>query len=336
VVSGSDEEGRNNPVPEVYTPGAGLMPLAAAQLSLPNYPYLFVLPDGRVFYAGPSNPTRTLEVGPQIWTPVGNSQIGGGSAVMYAPGQVLKSGGGDPATARAVIIDMTQESPAWREVAPMAFPRRRHNLTVLPDGKVLVTGGTQVGNEEAQAVYAAELWDPVSESWTTLASMQVARMYHSTALLLPDGRVLSAGGNGKLSAELYAPPYLFAGPPPEIAAAPARLAYGASFEVATPEAASIAAVALLRPSAVTHAYNQEQRYIRLRFEPTEEGALAVQAPADANLALPGYYMLFLVTTTGVPSRAWFLQIGGEQSTPGARASLRVGSIRPRDDATGER
>jgi hypothetical protein len=217
------------------------MPLAAAPLSLPNYPYLFVLPDGRVFYAGPSNPTRTLEVEPQTWTPVGNSPIGGGSAVMYAPGQVLKSGGGDPATARAVIIDMSQESPAWREVSPMAFPRRRHNLTVLPDGKVLVTGGTQVGNEEAQAVYAAELWDPVSESWTTLASMHVARMYHSTALLLPDGRVHSAGGNGKLNAELYAPPYLFAGPPPEIAAAPARLAYGASFEVATPEAASIAA-----------------------------------------------------------------------------------------------
>jgi hypothetical protein len=71
----------------------------------------------------------------------GNSSIGGGSAAMYTPGQVLKSGRGDPATARAVIIDMTQESPAWREVAPMAFPRRRHNLTLLPDGKVLLTGG---------------------------------------------------------------------------------------------------------------------------------------------------------------------------------------------------
>jgi Domain of unknown function (DUF1929) len=197
-------------------------------------------------------------------------------------------------------------------------------------------GGIQVGSEEAEAVYTAELWDPASESWTTLASMHVARMYHSTVLLVPDGRVLLARGNGKLSAELYAPPYLFGEPPAEIAAATARLAYGASFRVATPEAVSIAVVVLLWPSAVTHACNQKQRHIGLRFEPTEKGALGVQAPAHANLAAPGHYMLSLVSTAGVPSRAWFFQIGREENTPGVHSSIRVGSIRPRDDAAGGR
>ncbi len=106
--------------------------------------------------------------------------------------------------------------------------------------------------------------------------------------------------------------------------------------MATPEAASIAAVALLRPSTVTRAYNEEQRYLGLRFEPTEKGALAVQVPADANLAALGYYMLSLVSAAGVPSRGWFFQIGGEENTPGVRSSIRIGSIRPRDDAAGER
>lgn len=87
-----------NDIPEVFTPGAGWTQLTDAQLSLPLFPYLFVLPDGRVLYAGPGNPTRTLEVDTQTWITVGNSPIGGGSAVMYAPGKVLKSGGGDPAT----------------------------------------------------------------------------------------------------------------------------------------------------------------------------------------------------------------------------------------------
>jgi galactose oxidase len=251
VVSGRDEEGLINDIPEVYTPGAGWTPLTEAQLTLPLYPYLFVLPDSRIFYAGPGNPTRTFEVEAQTWATVGNSQIGGGSAVMYAPGKVLKRGGGDPAIPRMVVIDMTQASPTWQEVAPMAFPRRRHNLTVLPDGKVLVTGGTRVGNDEGQAVYAAELWDPSTRTWTSMANMQVARMYHSTALPLADGRVLSAGGSGKFSAEIYSPPYLFAGPRPEIASAPSSVSYGNAFDVSTPQAPDIASVALIRLSAVT-------------------------------------------------------------------------------------
>ena len=116
----------------------------------------------------------------------------------------MKSGThGDPdnpapsADPRTVVIDMTQATPAWREVAPMAFPRAYHNLTILADGTVLATGGerTGQGNNVGQAVYEAELWNPATETWSTMARLQRPRLYHSGALLLPDGRVLMAGGN---------------------------------------------------------------------------------------------------------------------------------------------
>jgi galactose oxidase len=306
VVSGTDEEGRNNNIPELFAPGTWT-PLTEAQLTLPNYPYLFLLPDGNLLYAGPGNPSRTFNVERQSWSSVGNSPIGGGSAVMYEPGKVLKTGGGDPSITRAVVIDMNNEAPAWREVPPMEFPRRRHNLTLLPDGKVVVMGGTRVANEEAEAVYEAEVWDPASETWMTMASMQVARMYHSIALLLPDGRVLSAGGNGKFSAEIYSPPYLFLGRPPVIESAPSSVTYGTAFEVFTSDAANIASVALVRPSAVTHAYNQDQRYLRLSFE-AGDGLLQVQGPGNPNLAPPGYYMLFILDADGAPSYAWSIRL----------------------------
>jgi hypothetical protein len=205
---------------------------------------------------------------------------------------------------------MTLATPAWEEVAPMRFPRRRHNLTVLPDGRVLATGGTRAGDDIEQAVYAAEVWDPASATWTTMASMEVARMYHLTALLLPDGRVLSMGGNGRLNAEIYSPPYLFAGPRPTVSSAPDRLEYETSFEVGTPDAADIASAVLVRLSAVTHAFNQEQRYVPLSFEAAGSGSLTVRAPQHARLAPPGYYMLFLINTAGVPSMAEFIRLGG--------------------------
>ena len=118
---------------------------------------------------------------------------------MYAPGKVLVMGGGDPPTNTAEVIDLNQSSPTWRAVGSMAFARRQLNATLLPDGNVLVTGGTSSPgfNDPAGAVHAAELWNPTTEQWTTLASSSgIPRVYHSTALLLPDARVLSMGGNG--------------------------------------------------------------------------------------------------------------------------------------------
>ena len=154
---------------------------------------------------GKINPSRYLDTsGSGVWTTVGNSKFGNrdyGTSVMYDEGKVLIVGGGglsttgSPPTRTAEVIDLVA-NPVWRYTTSMAFARRQHNATLLPDGKVLVTGGTRLPgfNNGAGAVLTAEIWDPATEAWTTLASMRVPRLYHSTALLLPDARVLAAGG----------------------------------------------------------------------------------------------------------------------------------------------
>ena len=125
---------------------------------------------------------------------------------MYRPNKIMKSGAwADPdfngaktfnAHGRTAVIDMSAGSPTWRETAPMAIARSYHNLTLLPDGTVLASGGqsNSDGTDLSKSVLPAEIWNPDTETWTTVDSLQNGRLYHSTALLLPDGRVLMAGG----------------------------------------------------------------------------------------------------------------------------------------------
>ena len=250
-----------------------------------------------------------------------------GSAVMYEPGKVLIVGGGGgsdtgPApTATAEVIDLNAATPTWRRVASMATGRRQHNATILPDGTVLVTGGSNAPgfNNQAGAVHTAELWDPATETWTTLASSTQYRGYHSTALLLPDGRVLSSGGDNHANAEVFSPPYLFKGARPTVTAAPTGVGYGQSFSVETPDAASITKVTLVRLSSVTHAFNENQRFNSLSFTRVA-GGLNVTAPANGNLAPPGDYMLFLINGNGVPSVAKIVRVGAA-GVPAAPSNL---------------
>ena len=314
-------------IPEIYNPITNAWKrLTNAPLSLPLYPHMFVLPDGRLFASSSQEEpiiSRVLDLKTQTWTVVDPVAVDGGSAVMYLPGKIMKSGTGrnpDYPTASAAattyVINMNQPSPAWRQTAPMALPRTQHNLTLLPDGTVLVTGGSRNSNvnDLGVAVHEAELWSPTTETYTTLAKMQTPRLYHSTALLLPDGRVLVGGGGHpgdfgvpQPSVEIYSPPYLFRGNRPRITAAPTSVPYGTSFFVQTPDASRIAKVSLVRLGSVTHAFNQEQRFLRLRFQP-ESGGLTVQGPSRAKLAPPGHYMLFIVDHQGVPSVATFVHL----------------------------
>ena len=149
-----------------------------------------------------------------------------------------------------------------------------------------------------------------------MAAMQVGRVYHATAILLPDGRVLSAGsgrfggtgpGADQLSAEIYSPPYLFNGARPTITSAPTAVTYGSTFSVTTPDAAQISKVSLIRLGTVTHHFNGGQRYLSLSFQAVP-GGLTVTAPANGNLAPPGYYMLFILNSNGVPSIAPLIQV----------------------------
>ncbi len=317
-------------VPEVRTLAGSLRLLSTASLSLPLYPWMDVAPDGRAFYSGPDQTLRALDTsGTGTWQAFGqrdtiNRDYGGHA--LFDIGKMLIAGGG-PSTTNALVVNLNGASPTVTPTAPMAFGRRQHNLTVLADGTVLATGGNSSGASLVDlnaGVYPAEQWDPATGQWRTLASMQVTRQYHSTALLLPDGRVLSAGGGicgtcdqvGYLAknAEIFSPPYLFQAdgtlaPRPSIDAAPASTSYGASFDIATGNPAAIRKVALVRLGAVTHSDNMEQRYIPLSFTAGVTSLTAV-APANANVAPPGYYMLFIIDANGVPSVARMVSVQG--------------------------
>ena len=172
-----------------------------------------------------------------------------------------------------------------------------------------MTGGTSGPgfNNPDTPVFAAEMWDPATENWATMASQQFPRLYHSGAVLLPDGRVLTVGGNDVLQTEVYEPPYLFKGARPTINSAPASVNYGQTFFVETPNATGITQVTWIRLSSVTHSFNMDQRINRLSFSQVA-GGLNVVAPSNANLAPPGHYMLFILNGNGVPSVAKIIQI----------------------------
>ena len=317
TIAGRDQNGQIVTIPEVWT-GSSWRALTSAGRSLPYYPRTFLAPNGKVFYAGENRATLYLSTaGAGAWSSVGSRRYGTrdfGSAVMYQPGKVLYAGGGRT-TNTAEIIDLNQAAPAWKWTGSMAHARRQLNATILPTGQVLVTGGTSgTGfSDESGAVFAAELWDPKTGTWSTMASNSVVRVYHSTSLLLKDGRVLNTGsGDGAgvtnhYNAELFSPPYLFKGTRPAISSAPSAVGYAQSFFVGTANPTAITRVTLIRQGSVTHAFDANQRFNELSFVRTS-GGLTVKAPANPNLAPPGYYMLFILNGNDVPSTAWVLRV----------------------------
>jgi Galactose oxidase-like, Early set domain/Bacterial Ig-like domain/Kelch motif len=330
-------------MPEVRKTDGGLRALTTASLDLPLYPWLDVAPDGRAFYSGPNQMMRSLNTaGGGSWQSYSQRDSlyrDYGGHALYDVGKILVAGGG-PSSTNASVINVNGGTPQVSATAPMAYGRRQHNLTVLADGTVLATGGNSSGAtlvDLNNGVYPAELWNPATGTWRTLAAMRVTRQYHSTALLLPDARVLSAGGGicgtcdavgylGK-NAEVFSPPYLFKksgglAPRPQISSAPDRVTYQAPFAISTPNAASIRKVALVRLGAVTHSVNMEQRYVPLSFT-AGTGTLTATAPANPNIAPPGVYMLFVIDENGVPSVARMVRMG---------TSPAVASVFPAEDA----
>jgi len=344
-MAGRNESGTVIRIPEIWEgnqwnelPGAN----GGAADEIPYYPRNFVAPDGRVFYAGERVSSRWFDVdgtgsgggrgswsdGPNHVWPFNRDY---GTAVMYEPGKILYAGGGghtgwptpdaksNTPTDRAEIIDLNDASPQWTDTDLMSVPRRHLNSTILPDGQVLITGGTRgagfVNIDEGLATRAAEVWNPETGAWTTLASNSVMRVYHSVSLLMPDGKVLH-GASGDAMAiqpgggvvpvpsernhEMFSPPYLFKGARPSISSAPANVSYNEEFPVATPNIGQITEVRWIRLGAVTHAFDMGQRANTLGFTPTETG-VDVRAPDNANLAPPGYYLLFILNRNKVPS-----------------------------------
>lgn len=337
------------PISEVRERDGAIRRLDSASSSLWNnrqYPWLQTAPDGRVAFLGPARQLGYVDTdGTGAFQATGLREVSSrnyGSYAMYDIGKVMVAGGGfqnsnsDQRATNLIDLDTNTVSAS----NPMNNRRRQHDLTILADGSVLATGGfaSNQGLVDLQnSVFQAELWRPETGVWQSLAEEDRARHYHSIALLLPDGRVLSGGGGicgtcqqvGYIqkNAQVFTPPYLFAqdgsgalAVRPSMGSVPAAIGYSQSFTVSTPDASRIGKVSLVRTGSVTHSQNMEQRYIPLNFTINGNG-LSIQSPANANIAPPGHYMLFIIDQAGVPSVADIISVRTSLTDPAPASNV---------------
>jgi hypothetical protein len=343
-------KGVNARVPERYEPlapeGQRWTSLAGSpKFDRITYPFMFEVPDGRLCYAGRNDSAATLAA--SLSGPWGDyklagtveSEIAAATAIQYLPDRVLKVGANLAHTAGAANrAEFTSGSHQWYPAATFKLLARGNpNATTLPNGTVLLTGGRkadglQNGSNGADPVRIPQAWlPPPVDAWsspiTGLDPDPANRGYHSTAILLPDGRILSAGGDPGVSGQpsdayyhgtIFEPPYLFhpdsAGgngyaSRPTIDSAPKFVGHGCPFTITVTATNGVSGVCLIRPGAVTHAFNQDQRYVPLTF--TQNGAtVTVDGPVDARTAPPGDYLLFVLdnTTVKVPSIARWVRV----------------------------
>ncbi len=335
--SGLNESGATNTAVEIYTAGSGWSQEFVAPWTPPLYPRMHLLPNGTVFYSGSTTSSSIFDPSTRSWTMnVAHTNFSGtrtyGTSVLmpltpangFRPAVIIM-GGGNPATATTEIIDLSTSSPQWVFGPAMSQSRVEMNATILPNGKIVAVGGSANDEDGSTASFNTDLYDPVANTFTTGAPNVYPRLYHSNALLLPDATVLVTGSNPargtyEQHSEIYSPAYLFnpdgspATRPSITGVTPNALTYNAGFQLQTPDAAGITSVVLMRPGAVTHAFDMEQRLVGLSFA-AGAGTLSVTAPSSGNIAPPGYYMLFIVNSVGVPSLASFVQLSGSADLP---------------------
>jgi hypothetical protein len=295
-----------------------------------------VYPDGKLFCSGYGPETRFLNVKTWEWTDVAKLKFAprhDGCAVLLPlrppdyHAKVLALGGvtdevSGVATDSVELIDFSQTPHAWQEVAHMHYKRVNTCGVILPDGRLVVVGGNSLVQFD-QPVYDIEVFDPDTGTWALAARMKVPRGYHSTALLLPDGRVLMCGstpyGNYELRMEVYWPSYLFKEPRPRIASVPEKtISYGGIFTVNYTYPGAITSAALIRPGATTHAFDMNQRYVELKIASVSTDQVTLEAPPDEHIAPPGYYMLFLLGEQNLPSEAVFINLPNRSQLPKIR------------------
>jgi hypothetical protein len=240
---------------------------------------------GVLLPGGPSGSTRMMIVG-------GADHIRDANGVYSQP------------HASAQVLDAARPKLGWQPRASLPEPRIFTNVVILPDGTLLAVGGENAGIGTLNAA----LYDPTADSWRSLAAQAEIRSYHSTAVLLPDGRVLSCGdnhpGGGGDKLEIFSPPYLFRGPRPVITGAPATAKTSKSFTVGTDRPVNRAV--LVAPGATTHSFDMNQRHVELAFTGIA-GGIKARVPG-INVAVPGFYMLFVLDADGVPSVARWIQV----------------------------
>ncbi|MFK7804158.1 MAG: putative Ig domain-containing protein [Anaerolineae bacterium] len=323
------------PYPEVWEEGAGWSLLTGANLNngVLNFsgyqstwlPYLHLMPDGNVFHSGPTAQMNIIN-------PAGNGSISSaglsntwypkyGSAVMYDEGKILFAGGGtnNESTNQAMILDFNGPNPTKTATTPMNNPRKFNNGVMLPTGEVIMLGGNTSGTEfsDSGSILEAEIWNPDTQVWRSVANASVPRNYHAVALLMPDGRVWSGGGGlcncaaDHPNHQVYSPPYLFnadgsLADRPTINSAPDSAGYGATINVQASN--DIQRFTMVKMSGVTHNLNSDQRFLNVDFTSPSNGSYSLTLNSNLNVLTPGYWMLFALDDQGVPSVSHALQI----------------------------
>lgn len=316
--------------------------LPALNRYFPTYPALFLTADGRLFYsASTAGYGHSDGAGrrPGLWNLADNSftPVDGlrdpnltetSTSVLLPPAQdqrvmVLGGGGIDDSaesTARTDIVDLRSPHPHFTPGADLAEPTRYLSAVILPDDTVLTTGGSRDYRGRGDSNnHIARIYDPATNTFRAAAPPQVGRNYHSEALLLPDGRVVTLGserlgdddnstpGAFEQRIEVYSPPYLYRGSRPVLTVGPTVVPRGGTAEFATADPDSIVTAKLMRPSAVTHTTDVQQRSIALTVV-RKDRAISVRVPAEAGLVPPGWYMLFVTDRAGTPSVARWVQV----------------------------
>jgi hypothetical protein len=328
--SGLDENGSTNTTVEIYSVSTGWTPPIGSPFTPPLYPRMHLLPSGKVFYSGSTTQSRFFDSAAKTWSGVvastnysGTRTYGTSVLLPLSPANnykpvVMIMGGGNPSTATTELIDLSSATPKWTNGPSMSQSRIEMNATILPNGQIIALGGSLNDEDTTTASLNADLYDPIANTFSSAGANAFARLYHSNSLLLPDATVWFAGGNPargnyEQHMEIYSPAYLF-NPNGTLAARPAitgvptsSIGYGTAFQVQTPDATSITSVVLIRPGAPTHAFDMEQRLVAMNFT-AGSGVLNVTAPPNGNIAPPGYYMLFILNSSGVPSVAQFVQL----------------------------
>ncbi|WP_162069147.1 RICIN domain-containing protein [Burkholderia sp. THE68] len=335
LVGGSWNGGLGGKTGETWTPGSGwridgaitddtiLTNDNAGVFRADNHAWLFAVANGRVFHAGPSRAMHWFDTaGNGNVTAAGNrgrdSDAMNGNAVMYDVGKILAVGGApsydqSQATSNATLIDINNGNAVTQTIAPMIYQRAFSNSVVLPNGQVVVIGGQTFAApfSDDNAILTPELWDPATNAFSPLAAQAVPRTYHSVALLLNDGRVLSGGGGlcgacatNHTDVEILTPPYLLnadgsAASRPSLTSVPSDAQLGTTIVVTASR--GMRAFALMRSSSVTHSLNNEQRRVPLTFTVGTAGEYQLNIPSDPGVVVPGYYMLFALNAKGVPS-----------------------------------
>jgi hypothetical protein len=344
AVSGLDGSGQITQDNEVFDPATKTWTSRPdLRRHFPTYPALFQTErPGVLFFSGSNSGYGPADLGraPGFWNLTDNTfspvpglrdpdQLETSGSGWVGPVQnqkIMVVGGGGvgespKSTGRIDIVDLTSPDPRFVPGPSLPEGTRYPNLVTLPDDTTLITGGSRdYRGKGASNNHNARIFHPDTDTLSLAADPNVGRDYHSEALLLPDGRVITLGSNPLFAdaknditapfeqrLEIYTPAYLYHGSRPVLTGGPGSLTLGGQGTFTTSNPNDIATARLIRPSAATHVTNLEQRSIALGLS-RGTGSITVSLPSLPTLVPPGPYMLFVTNRAGVPSVARWVMV----------------------------